>query len=276
MLLIPDNLIEYIPTYNLFFLLFAVAFGLWLNNKTKSDLLCIILAFIYMFLHWIIFEPPWDEWLFFFFGLTIGYITDYWGVKSKKWKYHPWDPDFGYSYYVGTAWGMVTMFTYSASKAIPDTVEGSIFAAVVFLIPMILAEYKYGETRKDQYFLFARAIFTFLAFYSNFNLLFVAIFVGTYIEWAGVYWLKNWIYIDTISFVFLSFGYSLLILSANLIVDLLANNNVELIFWILYLLAAVFYAIDTFWAQKQVVKKYNLNNSDKAVVAANIYKNSKK
>ena len=137
-------------------------------------------------------NPKWDDWLFFFFGLIVGYVTDYWGVKSKKWKYHPWDPDFGYSGYVGFAWGMVTMFTYNIGSSIPsDDIFMILLTGVLFVTPMFICEYKFGETRRDQYFLYARVLFTFLAFYNNLGLLFIAIFVGTYIEWAGVFWLKT-------------------------------------------------------------------------------------
>ncbi|MHA2334884.1 MAG: hypothetical protein ACXAEU_22845 [Candidatus Hodarchaeales archaeon] len=269
-MLFLEELAALIPVYNLLFFILGVPFVLWLNNKTRSDLLCVVLGIAYMLLYGFLIQPAWDDWLFFFFGLIVGYITDYWGVKSKKWKYHPWDPDFGYSGYVGFAWGMVCMFTYSIGKGTPASIETIFLPGILFLIPTILLEWKYGETRRDQYFLFARAIFTFLAYLAanNLGLLFAAVFVGSYIEWAGVYWIKNWLYIDTMSFIFLSGGYSLLILTAKMIIDIIAGNAIGPLVLVFYIIAALFYAVDTFWAQKQVVDKYELDKSDKAIVAA--------
>lgn len=229
-----------------------------------------------MLVYGILVEPGFDDWLFFVFGLLVGYITDYIGVKTKKWKYHPWDPEFGYSYYVGFAWGMVTMFTYSVGKGVGEFVGDDpvllIIPAVVFLSPIILAEYKYGETRRDQYFLFARALFTILAFYNNLGLLFVACFIGSFIEWAGVYWIKNWLYIDNISFIFLSFGYSLVIITAKMIVDVLASNPIPIFVSIFYILAALSYILDLYWTQTKVRKQYNLDQSEKALEASKAFK----
>ncbi|MHA2226530.1 MAG: hypothetical protein ACXAC8_15075 [Candidatus Hodarchaeales archaeon] len=256
----------FIWLFNLIFFILGVPFVLWLNNKTRNDWICLGLGIFYMILYGLIAEPGWDEWLFFSFGLVVGYITDYWGVKSKKWKYHPWDPNFGHSYYVGFAWGMVTIFTYNISKSIPASVETIFLPGALFIIPMFFFEWRFGETRRDQYFLFARAIFTMLAFYNNLSLLFIAIFVGSYIEFAGVNWIKNWIYIDDMSYIFLSFGYSLMILTAKIIVDLITVNLIELAVLIFFVLASIFYFIDTFWAQKRV----KIDNN-KAEMAARRY-----
>lgn len=244
----------FIPAFNLIFFLLGVPFVLWLNNKTQNDWVCLGLGIAYMVLYGVIAQPLPDEWVFFFFGLSVGYVTDYWGVSSKKWKYHPWDPDFGYSYYVGFAWGMVSIFTYNISKAIPVYPSLLWLPGAVFMIPMIIFEWKYGETRRTQYFLFARALFTFLAFAvsNNLALLFIACFVGSYIEFAGVEWIKNWLYIDSMSYIFLSFGYSLLMLCSKLLVDLFNQTPMDLVVWLFFALAAVSFAIDTFWAQKQV------------------------
>jgi hypothetical protein len=186
--------------------------------------------------------------------LTVGYITDYWGVSSKKWKYHPWDPDFGHSYYVGFAWGMVSIFTYNISTVIPVDPRFFWLPGILFMVPMVVFEWKYGETRRTQYFLFGRALFTFLAFAfsNNLALLFIACFVGSYIEFAGVEWIKNWLYIDSMSYIFISFGYSLILLLSKLLVDLLTQNPIDLLVLICVLGAAASFAIDTFWAQKFV------------------------
>ncbi|MHA1215518.1 MAG: hypothetical protein ACTSPG_09475 [Candidatus Hodarchaeales archaeon] len=266
MVLIPE-LAPFVPIINLAFFVVATPFVLWLNNKTRNDILCLVLGIAYVGLYGFVFQPPWDEWLFFFFGLIVGYVTDYWGVKSKKWKYHPWDPDFGYSYYVGFSWGMVAIFTYNISKAVTAEPNDLFLPGILFVLPMIFFEWKYGETRRDQYFLFARAIFTFLAFFVSgyLGLLFVAIFVGSWIEFAGVNWIKNWLYIDTMSYIFLSFGYSMIIFTAKLIVDLI-TQELNILGLILFAFAVAFYAIDTFWAQKHVEV-----DDTKAIKAANDY-----
>ncbi|MHA1969133.1 MAG: hypothetical protein ACW964_15210 [Candidatus Hodarchaeales archaeon] len=269
-MIVPEQFVDFIPFWDLAFFIFGVPFVLWLNNKTRNDLICLGLGILYMILYGLFFEPKWDDWLFFYFGLIVGYVTDYWGVNSNKWKYHPWDPEFGYSYYVGFAWGMVSIFTYNISKIIEANPEGLFMPGILFIIPTVILEWKYGETRRDQYFLFARAFFTLLAFYNNLGLLFVACFVGSYIEFAGVSWVKNWIYIDTMSYIFLSFGYSLLILFANMIVDIIAGNIIEPFVWLFFILAISFYFLDTFYQQKRV-----RIDKQKAVVAAEQYYKNK-
>lgn len=268
-MLIPTELEVYLPLWDLGFFIFGVPFVLWLNNKTRNDWLCLGLGILYMVLYEIVFGGSMEQWSFFWFGFLIGYVTDYYGVKSNKWKYHPWDPDFGYSYYVGFAWAMVTFHTISISKIISAPVEWLFLPGILFVIPMILFEYRYGETRKDQYFLYLRATCTFFAFFfaEELRLLFLAIFVGSYIEFAGVNWIKNWLYIDSLSFIFLSFGYSLLIICAKIIYDLLSQNPIDILVWFFFLGAIIFYAIDTFWAQKKIAV-----DTEKAVEAANQYK----
>lgn len=265
-MLLPEPLIPFIPYWNLIFFILGVPFVLWLNNKTRSDFLCLALGIAYMILYGLFFEPKWDEWLFFYIGLVVGYVTDYWGVNSKKWKYHPWDPDFGYSYYVGFSWGMVIMFTYNIGKIVESRPELFFLPGILFLIPTILFEVRFGQTRRNQYFLFGRAIFTILAFYTNFGLLFIACFVGSYIEFAGVNWIKNWLYIDTMSYIFLSFGYSLIILLVKIIVDIIAGNNIEALVWIFAIIGVIFYFIDTFYQQKKIDL-----DSKKALIAAEEY-----
>ena len=140
---------------------------------------------------------------------------------------------------------------------------------ILFIVPMVFFEYRFGETRKDQYFLYLRAACTFFAFFfaDLLGLLFIAIFVGSYIEFAGVNWIKNWLYIDSLSYIFLSFGYSLIIICATVIYNLLTQNPVDILVWVFIIGAGIFYAIDPFWAQKRV----NLD-TQKAIVAANRYK----
>ncbi|MHA2247546.1 MAG: hypothetical protein ACXADY_21535 [Candidatus Hodarchaeales archaeon] len=254
----------YIPLFNLIFFIAGVPFVLWLNNKTKNDWICLGLGIIYMACYGLIAQPSWDECFFFFWGILVGYVTDYWGVNSKKWKYHPWDPDFGFSYYVGFAWGMVSIFTYNISKVVLASLETLFLPGILFLIPTIVLEWRYGETRRNQYFLFARVLFTFLAFFisNNIALICIACFVGSYIEFVGVYWIKNWLYIDHISFLFLSFGYSLMVLSAKIIIDII-SGAVEPFVLVFFVLAIFSYFIDVFWAQKKIVI-----DSSKAVIAA--------
>ncbi len=258
------QLTPYIPLFNLIFFLAGVPFVLWLNNKTQNDWICLALGIIYMVCYGVIAEPPWDEWLFFLLGLIIGYVTDYWGVNAQKWKYHPWDPEYGYSVYVGFAWGMVSIFTYNIGKALLASPEFFFLPGILFIIPTFFFEWKFGETRRDQYFLFARAIFTFFAFLASnsLGLMFIACFVGAYIEFAGVNWIKNWLYIDTMSYLFISFGYSLMILWSKMLVDLL-NGIINPIVWFFFILALLAAGVDIFWAQKRV--KVDTN---KAVVAA--------
>lgn len=264
-----EEFLPYIPFWNLLFFVAGVPICLFINNKTRSDLICIILGIAYMIVYgFFLADPQWDDWFFFVLGLIVGYVTDFVAVKAKKWKYHTWDPDYGYSWYVGFAWGMVTMFTYNIGSNIPSEPLALVVTALIFVSPMFICEYKFGETRRDQYFLYARVLFTFLAFYNNLGLLFIAIFVGTYIEWVGVFWLKNWLYIDTMSFLFLSGGYSLMILTAKIIVDLLGSTPIEPLVFIFFFLAILFYMIDTFYEQKRVVDKYSLNESEKAALAA--------
>ncbi len=248
-MLIPEELSNLVPFWDLAFFLFGVPFVLWLNNKTRSDWLCLGLGILYIFLYEIVFSMDAAMWTFFWFGLIIGYVTDYWAVKAKKWKYHPWDPDFGYSFYVGFSWGMVSAFTLSISRIIEVPLPGALL-----ILPMIFFEYKFGETRKNQYFLYLRALFTFLAFLSAdlVGLLFIAIFVGSYIEFAGVYWIKNWLYIDDISFIFLSFGYSLLIMCATVLFNLVSQQPINPLTFLFFIGAIIFYSVDIFWAQKQV------------------------
>lgn len=269
MMLIPESLSPYVPLWDLGFFLFGVPFVLWLNNKSRNDWLCLGLGILYMVLYELVFGASAELWTFFWFGLIVGYVTDYWGVKSKKWKYHPWDPDFGFSYYVGFAWGMVTMFTFSISEVVDAPIENAFLPGILFILPMILFEYRFGETRKNQYFLFLRALSGFFAFYFGdmLGLMFVAIFVGSYIEFAGVNWIKNWLYIDSLSYIFLSFGYSLIVLSAKMFYDFLTQTQIDTLSLIFLLLAILFYAIDTFWAQKFVEV-----DQDKAVDAAMRYR----
>lgn len=266
LMFVPEVLIPFIPVWNLLFFIAGVPFVLWLNNKTKNDFICLALGILYMILYGIVFEPPLDEWLFFIFGLVVGYVTDYWGVKSNKWKYHPWDPNFGLSFYVGFAWGMVTMFTYNISKSIPASIDTLYLPGILFVLPMFIFEYRYGKTRKDQYFLFARALFTLVAYYNNLGLLFLAIFVGSYIEWAGVEWIKNWLYIDTMSYIFISFGYSMMVLIASVLTKILTSQPVDMLTLIFLLLAIIAYTIDIFYQQKKVEV-----DLEKAIKAAQDY-----
>ncbi len=268
-MLIPESLSPYVPLWDLGFFLFGVPFVLWLNNKTRNDWICLGLGILYMVLYEVVFGASTELWAFFWFGLIVGYVTDYWGVNSNKWKYHPWDPNFGLSYYVGFAWAMTTMFTLSISKVIDAPIENAFFPGILFIFPMIIFEYRYGETRRNQYFLFLRAFSGFFAFYfaDALSLLFVAIFVGSYIEFAGVIWIKNWLYIDSLSFLFLSFGYSLIIMGAKMTYDFLTQTPINLGAWIFFMGAVIFYAIDIFWAQKYVEV-----DKDKAVDAAARYR----
>ncbi len=267
-MLLPEEFEPLIPLWDLGFFLFGVPFVLWLNNKTRNDWLCLGLGILYMVLYEIVFEPELQYWSFFWFGLILGYITDYWGVSSKKWKYHPWDSSFGYSYYVGFAWGMVSIFTLSISRVVEAPVDQFFLPGVLLILPMIFFEARFGETRRDQYFLYLRAICAFFAFYfaDELGLLFIAIFVGSYIEFAGVNWIKNWLYIDTLSYVFLSFGYSLIIMAAKLTYDLLVQQPIDSVSFLFFLAAIFFYAIDTFWWQKRIAV-----DTSKAVTAANKY-----
>ncbi|MHA1942526.1 MAG: hypothetical protein ACW97P_12540 [Candidatus Hodarchaeales archaeon] len=265
-MLIPESLSSYVPLWDLGFFLFGVPFVLWLNNKSRNDWLCLGLGILYMVLYELVFGASTELWAFFLFGLIVGYVTDYWGVKSNKWKYHPWDPNFGYSYYVGFAWGMVSMFTLSISKVVDAPIDYAFLPGILFVLPMIFFEYQYGETRRNQYFLYLRAASTLFAFYfaDVLGLLFVAIFVGSYIEFAGVKWIKNWLYIDSLSFIFLSFGYSLMIMSAKMIYDFLTQTPINMLSWLFFVSAAIFYGIDTFWAQKFVdVDKDKANDAAK-------------
>ena len=248
-MLIPEELLILVPFWDLAFFLFGVPFVLWLNNYTRSDWICLGLGILYMILYEIVFSMDTAMWTFFWIGLIVGYVTDYWAVKAKKWKYHPWDPNFGYSFYVGFSWGMVSAFTLSISRIIEVPLPG-----VLFVLPMIFFEYKFGETRKDQYFLYLRALCTFLAFLSAdlLGLLFIAIFVGSYIEFTGVYWIKNWLYIDDISFIFLSFGYSLILLLATLVYNFLSQILINPLTVLFVIGAIIFYGIDIFWVQKHI------------------------
>lgn len=259
--------LPFLPFYNLCFFIFGVPFVLWLNNRTKSDILCLILGIAYMILYGIFFEPPWDEVIFFYIGLVVGYVTDYWAVKANKWKYHPWDPEFGYSYYVGFSWGMVSIFTYNISKSLTADPSFFFLPGIIFVIPMVIFEWRFGNTRRDQYFLFARAIFTFLAFWAsnNLSLLFIAIFVGSYIEFAGVNWIRNWLYIDTMSYIFISFGYSLLVYLSKFIIEII-NGVFYPIAFIFLVLAVVAFFIDLFWVQKKIEV-----DTERAIIAANKY-----
>ncbi|PWI47459.1 hypothetical protein CEE45_11635 [Candidatus Heimdallarchaeota archaeon B3_Heim] len=268
-MLLPEEFVSLIPLWDLAFFLFGVPFVLWLNNKTRNDWICLGLGILYMVLYEIVFGPGPNLWAFFWFGLVVGYITDYWGVNSKKWKYHPWDSTFGYSYYVGFAWGMVSMFTLSISRIVEAPLDRFFLPGILLLIPMIIFEARFGETRRDQYFLYLRALCAFLAFYSadELGLLFIAIFVGSYIEFAGVNWIKNWLYIDSLSFIFLSFGYSLILMGAKMTYDLLVQNPIDPLPIIFFLTAIFFYAIDTFWWQKRIAV-----DTSKAVTAANQYR----
>ena len=99
------------------------------------------------------------------------------------------------------------------------------------------------------------------------GLLFIAIFVGSYIEFAGVNWIKNWLYIDDMSYIFISFGYSLIVLCGSVIYSFLNQIPVDPLMMVFILAGIVFYAVDTFWAQKRVKL-----DSQKAVIAANRYK----
>ncbi len=267
-----DQIAPYIPLFNLIFFIAGVPFVLWLNNKTQNDWICLALGIIYMVCYGVIAEPPLDEWFFFFFGLVVGYITDYWGVNAKKWKYHPWDPDFGFSYYVGFAWGMVSIFTYNIGKAILASPELFFFHGILFIVPTFFFEWKFGETRKDQYFLFVRAIFTFFAFLASnsLGLLFIACFVGAYIEFAGVNWIKNWLYIDTMSFIFISFGYSFMILLSKMLVDLFKGIVIPSV-WLFFSIAVLAAIIDIFWAQKRVQV-----DTSKALIAAKQFHENKR
>ena len=248
-MLIPEELLILVPFWDLAFFLLGVPFVLWLNNYTRSDWICLGLGILYMILYEIVFSMDAAMWTFFWIGLIVGYVTDYWAVKAKKWKYHPWDPNFGYSFYVGFSWGMVSAFTLSISRIIEVPLPG-----VLFVLPMIFFEYKFGETRKNQYFLYLRALSTFLAFLSAdlLGLLFIAIFVGSYIEFTGVYWIKNWLYIDDISFIFLSFGYSAILICASILFDFLSQIPINPLTFLFLLGIIIFYSIDIFWAQKQV------------------------
>jgi uncharacterized membrane protein YjjB (DUF3815 family) len=268
-MLIPVELKPLLPFWDLGFFIFGVPFVLWLNNKTRNDWLCLGLGILYMILYEIVFGAGMEQWTFFWFGLIVGYVTDYWGVNAKKWKYHPWDPDFGFSYYVGFAWAMVTFHTISISKIVETRVEWFFLPGILFIVPMIIFEYKFGETRRDQYFLYLRAISTFFAFFfaDALGLLFVAIFIGSYIEFAGVNWIKNWLYIDDMSYIFLSFGYSLIVLCASVIYSLLNQIPIDFLVWAFIFAGLFFYAIDIFWAQKRVKL-----DAQKAVIAADRYK----
>ncbi|MFX0015673.1 MAG: hypothetical protein ACFFB2_12125 [Promethearchaeota archaeon] len=258
------ELTPYIPLFNMIFFIAGVPFVLWLNNKTQNDWICLTLGIIYMICYGLIAQPEWDEWLFFFFGLIVGYVTDYWGVKAGKWKYHPWDPEYGYSAYVGFSWGMVSIFTYNIGKVILAIPELAFLPGVLFMIPTFFFEWRFGKTRKDQYFLFARVIFTFFAFLAadSLGLMFIACFVGAYIEFAGVNWIKNWLYIDTMSYIFISFGYSFMILCSKMLVDLISGIITPAV-WIFFILAILAALIDIFWAQKKVDV-----DTSKAIVAA--------
>ncbi|MHA1975416.1 MAG: hypothetical protein ACW98F_15270 [Candidatus Hodarchaeales archaeon] len=268
-MLLPEEFEFLIPLWDLSFFLFGVPFVLWLNNKTRNDWICLGLGIVYMALYELVFAPDLNLWAFFWFGLTLGYITDYWGVSSNKWKYHPWDSTFGYSYYVGFAWGMVSMFTLSISRIVEAPLDQLFLPGVLLILPMIFFEARFGETRRDQYFLYLRAISGFFAFYfaDELGLLFIAIFVGSYIEFAGVNWIKNWLYIDTLSYIFLSFGYSLIILAAKMTYDLLVAKPIDSLSFLFFLGAIFFYAIDTFWWQKRI----NVDTS-KAKTAATQYR----
>ena len=268
-MLIPIEWVPLLPFWDLAFFVLGVPFVLWLNNKTRNDWLCLGLGILYMILYEIVFGATGEQWTFFWFGLIIGYVTDAVAVKAKKWKYHPWDPDFGYSYYVGFAWGMVTFHTISISKIVLAPVEWLFLPGILFIIPMILFEHRFGETRRDQYFLYLRVLFTFLAFLfaEELGLLFLAIFVGSYIEFAGVNWIKNWLYIDTFSYIFICFGYSLPILFARILYDIINQMSIDSFVWLFYLCAVAAYAIDTFWMQKKIAV-----NTEKAHKAAEQYK----
>ncbi len=265
-MLLPEELLYLVPFWDLGFFLLGVPFVLWLNNYTRSDWICLILGIMYMFLYEIVFGMDAMMWTFFWIGLIVGYVTDYWAVKAKKWKYHPWDPDFGYSFYVGFSWGMVSAFTLSISRIIDVPLPG-----ILLVLPMIFFEYKFGETRRDQYFLYLRAICTFLAFLTAdlLGLLFIAIFVGSYIEFTGVYWIKNWLYIDDISFIFLSFGYSLILLLATLAYNFLSHIPIHPLTILFVVGAIIFYSIDIFWAQKHIKV-----DDTKAKSAADLYRDN--
>ncbi|MFX0210058.1 MAG: hypothetical protein ACFFDT_29020, partial [Candidatus Hodarchaeota archaeon] len=150
-------------------------------------------------------------------------------------------------------WGMVSIFTYNIGKTTQALPEFFFLPGILFIIPMFFFEWKFGKTRRDQYFLFARAIFTFFAFIASnsLGLMFVACFVGAYIEFAGVNWIKNWLYIDTMSYIFISFGYSFMILCSKMLVDLL-NEEISPFVLLFFALAVLAAAFDIFWAQKRV------------------------
>ena len=59
-----------------------------------------------------------------------------------------------------------------------------------------------------------------------------------------------------------------MILTTKIIVDLLASTPVEPLVFVFFFLAIIFYLIDTFYEQRKVVDKYNLNESEKATLAA--------
>ena len=70
-MLLPEEFASLVPFWNFGFFLVGVPVCLWINNRTRSDLVCVAYGVAYMVLYYLIFPSTWDEWLFFgLFGMA--------------------------------------------------------------------------------------------------------------------------------------------------------------------------------------------------------------
>lgn len=169
-------------------------------------------------------------------GVIIGYITDFLGVFTNRWKYFTND---SYNYWIGFGWGFVTIMIYQLRS-----VHWSLLILTSAVALAILFKKKNNLPRsKFEWFFTVLKIILGMMYPSIFIL---GIALGTIIEYLAVEVFKAWEY-SNLSYLIVGIGYSTIIISVVYFSRLLVTGAPlwqGILILVLYLLYIFQYSLD--------------------------------
>jgi hypothetical protein len=230
----------------LFLFLFFGVGSFLLHNRFNNTFGIVLVSFFLLCGSYLLIDTQ-QSFLVLFGGILIGLITDFLGVYTRRWKYHTKD---GYNYWIGFAWGFVTLVIYQLrALSIPWLVLLLIAASA------ILVKKKNNLPRTT-----FEWIFTVLKVIGI--ILYPAIFVlsltlGIIIEYLAVEVFRSWHYAN-VSYLIVGMGYTTIVISVVYAAQYLTTSAPlwqGVFMAVLYGLYVLQYALDIYRQRKMKIGK---------------------
>ena len=198
-----------------FFVLLMGLFSYFVQKKSKSRLVDFFLTIIGLSICLFYVENR-VELIIFLFGIIFGYISDLLGVYAKMWKYATKN---GYSYWVGTGWGLFFLFVYKAKNI-------TLIETLPLIIISIIISFKYSKKifSEEKYQRIGYVI-KILAFFLNPVFFLYVYSMGTLIEFIAVDLFKVWKY-ESLEYFRIGTGYALFYIYPERIIEYFLTKTI--------------------------------------------------